>query len=399
MNKKKRDNKGRVLFRGETQEKSGRYRYNYVDVMGKRKEVYSWRLTEADPIPSGKCREKPLRDREKDIQKKQFHGIASTDMTVNELVERYLMLKMAVKHNTKANYQFVQNLLAREPFGHKHIDAVRLSDAKLFLIKLQREDGRGYSSIHTIRGVLRPAFQMAVDDDLLMKNPFEFQLGTVIVNDSKKREAITTEQKNNFLNFVKNDKHYCRYYDAFSLLFVTGMRISEFCGLTVKDLDFEKGRIVINKQLQRTRNMEYAIETTKTSSGTRELPMTPEVRAICERIVKNRKKPKVEPVIKGYARFLFFDKEGKPMVALHWEKYMEHAVNKYNREHKIMIPRITPHICRHTSCSEMAKTGMNPKTLQYLMGHSEISVTLNVYTHLGFDDAKEEIERLFASNQ
>lgn len=254
------------------------------------------------------------------------------------------MLKMAVKHNTKANYKFVQNVLAREPFGNKHIDAVRLSDAKLFLIKLQREDGRGYSSIHTIRGVLRPAFQMAVDDDLLMKNPFEFQLGTVIVNDSVKREAVTTEQKNNFLEFVKQDAHYCRYYDAFSLLFATGMRISEFCGLTVKDLDFENGRIVINKQLQRTRNMEYAIETTKTPSGTRELP-------------------------------------------------------RYNREHKIMIPRITPHICRHSYCSEMAKTGMNPKTLQYLMGHSEISVTLNMYTHLGFDDAKEEIEGLFASNQ
>lgn len=127
-------------------------------------------------------------------------------MTANELVDRYLMLKMVVKHSTKANYKFVQNVLARQPFGNKHIDAVRLSDAKLFLIKLQREDGKGYSSIHTIRGVLRPAFQMAVDDDLFMKNPFEFQLGTVIVNDSEKRETVTTEQKNKFLEFVKNDK-------------------------------------------------------------------------------------------------------------------------------------------------------------------------------------------------
>lgn len=399
MNKKKRDNKGRLLFMGETQEKSGRYRYNYVDALGKRREVYSWRLTEADPLPSGKKSDKPLRDREKDIQKKQFHGVATSDMTVNELVDRYLTLKMAVKHNTKANYKFVQNLLAKQPFGHKRIEAIRLSDAKLFLIKLQREDGKGYSTIHTVRGVLRPAFQMAVDDDLLMKNPFEFQLGTVIVNDSVKRQAITAEQKNKFLDFVKNDAHYCRYYDAFTLLFAIGLRISELCGLTVKDIDFENSRININKQLQRTRTMEYVIETTKTSSGTRELPMTPEVRAICERIVKNRKKPRIEPIIKGHSRFLFFDKEGKPMVALHWEKYMQHAVDKYNREHKIPLPAITPHICRHTYCSEMAKTGMNPKTLQYLMGHSEISVTLNVYTHLGFDDAKEELERLFAVNQ
>lgn len=76
--------------------------------------------------------------------------------------------------------------------------------------------------------------------------------------------------------------------------------------------------------------------------------------------------------------------------------HMQHAVAKYNKQHKVVMPSITPHICRHTYCTEMAKTGINPKTLQYLMGHSEISVTLNVYTHLGFDDAKEELDKLFA---
>lgn len=53
-----------------------------------------------------------------------------------------------------------------------------------------------------------------------------------------------------------------------------------------------------------------------------------------------------------------------------------------------------PHVCQHTYCSNMAKSGMNPKTLQYLMGHSDISVTMNVYTHIGFDDAEEELKRL-----
>ena len=53
-----------------------------------------------------------------------------------------------------------------------------------------------------------------------------------------------------------------------------------------------------------------------------------------------------------------------------------------------------PHVCRHTYCSNMAKSGMNPKTLQYLMGHSDISVTMNVYTHIGFDDAEEELKRM-----
>ena len=55
---------------------------------------------------------------------------------------------------------------------------------------------------------------------------------------------------------------------------------------------------------------------------------------------------------------------------------------------------LLPHVCRHTYCSNMAKSGMNPKTLQYLMGHSDISVTMNVYTHIGFDDAEEELKRM-----
>ena len=94
------------------------------------------------------------------------------------------------------------------------------------------------------------------------------------------------------------------------------------------------------------------------------------------------------------AGFLFLDKNEKPMVALHWEKYLEHIVAKYNRIYRIQMPKVTPHVCRHTFCSNMAKSGMNPKTLQYIMGHSDISVTLNVYTHVQFDDAQAEMIRL-----
>lgn len=88
----------------------------------------------------------------------------------------------------------MQRLLVREKFGSLKIRNVKISDAKLFLIKLQQEDGKSYSTIHNVRGVLRPAFQMAVDDDILVKNPFGFQLQTVLVNDSVTREAITKEQ-------------------------------------------------------------------------------------------------------------------------------------------------------------------------------------------------------------
>ncbi len=80
--------------------------------------------------------------------------------------------------------------------------------------------------------------------------------------------------------------------------------------------------------------------------------------------------------------------------SLHWEHYFKHIVQKYNRIYKIQMPNVTPHVCRHTYCSNMAKSGMNPKALQYLMGHSDISVTLNTYTHVNFEDAREEVARL-----
>ena len=396
MSEVRRDNKGRKLFNGESQRKDGKYEYKYQDAWGKRKTVYSWKLTPTDRVPAGKRDDISLREKIKQIQKDLNSNITPDggNFTVLELVEKYISQKTGVRHNTRSNYNFVVNVIKKEAFGQKRIDKIKVSDAKEWLIKMQQMDGRGYSSIHTIRGVVRPAFQMAVDDNLLVKNPFEFQLNTVVVNDSVTREAITRQQERDFLEFVKNDKHFCKYYDGIYILFKTGLRISEFVGLTKKNLDFENNRIIVDHQLQRTRDMKYIIEDTKTESGERMVPMTPEVKEAFQRILANRKNPKVEPMVDGYSGFLYLDKNGRPMVALHWEKYFQHIREKYNKIYRIQMPKVTPHVCRHTFCSNMAKSGMNPKTLQYIMGHSDISVTLNTYTHLNYDDAEEEMQKV-----
>lgn len=395
MSGKRRDSKNRILRNGESQRRDGRYAFKYIDTTGKPQFVYSWKLEKTDKTPQGKRDDLSLREKEKQIMKAIDDEIVPRggEMTVLELVKKYLLQKTGVRHNTEANYNFVLNIIKKEDFGKKRIDKVKLSDAKCWLIKLQ-QDGRGYSSIHSIRGVVRPAFQMAVDDDLIRKNPFEFQLATVVVNDSVTREAITRKQERAFLEFVENDKHFCRYYEGIFILFKTGLRISEFVGLTLSDLDMQNRKISVNHQLQRKRNMEYVIEDTKTSCGTREIPMTDEVYKCFQRIISSRKKPRVEPIVGGKCGFLYLDKNDMPMVALHWEKYFQHICEKYNSIYRVQMPKVTPHVCRHTFCSNMAKSGMNPKTLQYLMGHSDISVTLNTYTHIGYDDAKEELKRV-----
>ncbi|MDO4306987.1 MAG: site-specific integrase [Eubacteriales bacterium] len=390
----RRDSKHRVLRRGESIRADGKYQFKY-HVNGKPHFVYSWRLEPTDKLPSGKKPCLSLRELEKQIGydlDTQMDPVGK-NITVMELVERYLRTKTGVRDSTRAGCRTVQRTLEKEPFGGKKISQVKVSDAKLFLIKLQ-SDGKGYSSIHSIRGVLRPAFQMAVDDDVLHKNPFGFELATVIVNDSVTREAITKEQMRKFLKFIHDDNVYCKYYEVVYILFHTGMRISEFCGLTLKDIDLENRIINIDHQLLRTSEMKYVIEATKTNAGTRKLPMTEDVFRCFQAIIEDREKPRFEKMVDGHTGFLFTDKDGMPLVAMHWEHRFNHMVKRYNDIYRVQIPNITPHVCRHTYCSNMAKSGMNPKTLQYLMGHSDIGVTLNTYTHLGLEDAADELKRM-----
>ena len=179
-----------------------------------------------------------------------------------------------------------------------------------------------------------------------------------MVNDAVTREVIYKDQMRKFLKFVHDDVAYCKYYEVVYILFHTGMRISEFCGLTLKDIDLEKMTVNIDHQLQRTSDMRYIIETTKTDAGTRVLPITEDVAEMFQAIIEDRNASKVEKDIDGYSGFLFYDDNGMPLVAMHWQHRFNH------------------------------------KTLQYLMGHSDISVTMNVYTHIGFDDAEEELKRI-----
>ncbi len=400
MSEKRRDKRGRILHNGEIQMPDGRYRYKYTDSYGEVRYVYSWRLDKNDTMPTGKKTEPSLREKERLIAADVFDQIVPEGghLTVTALVEKYVSLKTGVRPTTKASYKTVINILKKESFGQIRIDKVKISDAKAWLIQLQN-NGRGFSTIRTIRGILRPAFQLAMDDDLIRKNPFSFELATVIYNDSVTREALTREQERKFLKFVAEDRHFKKYYDGIFILFNTGLRISEFVGLTKSDIDFKNMKINVNHQLQRYNEIGYKVVVPKTESGIRQIPMTPEVAECFRRIIKTRPTPKVEPIIDGYIGFLFLDKDGHPMVAMHWEKYFQHICQKYNNTYKIQMPKVTPHVCRHTYCSKMASARMNPKTLQYIMGHSDISVTLNTYTHLGFEDASAEIRRLSAEGE
>lgn len=381
MSEKRRDQKGRILKTGESQRNDGHYMFRYTDIHKKRRYVYAKTLEE-------------LRQKEADIQRDTVDGIdyAAGEMTVIELVTRYMNLKRSLKENSFRAYDSVINRIREDPFGQKQIRHVKLSDAKSWFVSLH---DRGYkqNTIGVMQCVVRPAFEMAVDDDILRKNPFKFKLSDVVPRDAYVRTALSREQQEQYLQFFM-EYGGGSYYDDVVILLGTGLRVSELYGLTKAAIDFDRRCIHIHKQLCRTADKPYFVAPPKTSSGNRSIPMTDTVYMAFRRVLENRGHPKVEMMVDGYSGFFFLDKDGKPKVAMHLENYMRGMRRKYVKKHGNTLPSVTPHVLRHTFCTNAQQAMLDVKSLQYLMGHSTASVTLDVYTHSDFESAERAFRQI-----
>ena len=402
---KRRDSKGRILRKGESQRKDGSYDYRYTDKDHKRRSLYAptlddlrrkeYELIACQAMGASDCTTvEELRKKEAEALVSAALGIdlSQGEMTVQELVERYVNHKRNVRHSTQRGYRTVQNAIQKYDFSQRHIRDIKISDAMAFLTQLF-DDGYAWNTIACIRGVVKPAFQMAFRDEMIRRNPFDFRLD-FLPNNTQKRVALTKTQQKQFLDFVAQDEYGCKHLDEIVVLLGTGVRVSELCGLTMSDLDFENRRIRVDHQLLLDPRSKRYVEKTKTEAGCRFIPMDDDVYYSIYNILACRQRPKKEMMVDGYTGFLLLDRNGNPKVALH----IEHAVTKiwerYNETHVIPMPKITPHVFRHTFCTNMANAGMDLKSLQYLMGHSDISVTLNVYTHTDYGKAREDMEKI-----
>ncbi|WP_338850449.1 tyrosine-type recombinase/integrase [Clostridium perfringens] len=396
MSEKRRDNKNRILRTGESQRKDGRYAYKYVDAFGKSQFVYAWKLVPTDRTPAGKREDISLREKEQQIRQDLNDGIdtAGKKITVYELFKKYLKQQRNSRLTTQNTYRYLLEFLKKDKFGAKRIDTVKISDVKAWLLEL-RNSGLAYSTVLFYKRALKPAFKMALHDDCIRNNPFDFSLNSVMKNDTKSRQALTQEQEERLLTYIQSDVCYRKHYDEIIILLRTGLRISEFCGLTVNDLDFKNRIINVDHQLIKVSKIGYVVQPPKSENGIRQIPMSDEVYRAFKNILKNRKIQK-DFVIDGYKDFLFINRNGNPQVSVNYEAMFRNLIDKYNSKNKEQLPRITPHVMRHTFCTRLANAGMNPKALQYVMGHSNITITLNLYAHASLETVKSELQRFVA---
>ena len=382
MSEKRKDKKGRILRSGEGQRSNGTYFYRYHNA-GDQKWSYAYAPTLEE-----------LREKEETIQRDLLDGIdyAGGEITVSELVDRYINLRRGLKQNSMRAYGTAIKRVHADPFGQHKIKTVKLSDGKSWFVSLH-DEGLKQNTIGVIQSVVRPAFEMAVDDDCIRKNPFKFKLSDVIPNDAYVRPALTKKQQEQYLQFIR-DYGNGNYYDDIVILLGTGMRVSELYGLTKADVDFERHRIRVNRQLCRTADKPYFIAPPKTASGNRDIPMTDAVCMAFKRVIENRGSHKMEMLIDSHSGFLFLDRDGKPKVAMHLENYIRGMQKKYINLYGKTLPNVTPHVLRHTFCTNAQQAKLDVKSLQYIMGHSTASVTLDVYTHSDFDSAEKAFQQI-----
>ncbi|MCD8296858.1 MAG: site-specific integrase [Prevotella sp.] len=400
MSETRKDSKGRRLWNGETQDADGRYKYRYTDLNGNRVTVYSWRLTEADHVPSGKRQDSSLREKEKEIKQMldMKLDVSKSNVTLLELARRYIQSKPGYKPVTVHQYETSIDRVEGSPFLQRKINDVRTSEAKAWCVGLAK-DGVPGEIIDRVKTILKLAYKMAIEDEIAVRNPFDFSLSDVVRYTVNTRDAITPEQEKALLDFLKEDTCYKKYYEPVYILFKTGMRISEFCGLTMDDIDLENGRININHQVLKVPNKGMFVGPPKSKSGYRIIPMSDSVKECFERIIQRREKFDNEPVLydddgKAYTGFLYLNRRGNVLISADWEQRFNDIVGRYNKKHEVHLPKITPHVARHTFCTNMANSGVPPKQLQYIMGHSTITITMDHYTHTHVDDLGNIMENV-----
>ena len=398
MASSRKDTKGYVLRTGECQRSDGRYSYSYTDQESNRHVVYAKTLAE-------------LRKKERKIIRDLEDGIdahAPEKTTLNQLYDRYIGQKYDLKPTTKANYIYMYDHFVREGFGRRKLSAIKYSDVKKFYYGLLMDKTLKPNTLDNVHTQLHPAFQMAVRDGLIRVNPTDGVMAEIKKShmwENKKRHALTIPQQRAFTEFITDNKEYCGWYPVIMVLLGTGMRIGECLGLRWDDLDFEQRIISVNHNITNRPHDDGTctkhISTPKTRSGYRTIPMIDEVyEAFLMEYEMQKCMGYESETIDDYTNFVFLTYGGSVLSPGSVNRALANITESYNaketqaarseKRDPIHLPHFSAHNLRHTFCTRFCENESNLKVIQSVMGHSDISTTMDIYAE-ATEEKKQEI--------
>lgn len=370
---------GKELGKGITQRKDGLYQARFTNRFGKRQTLYATTVTEIT---------KKLRD-------EQFHdekqiNVVDKSMTLDEWFEKWISTcKKHCRDTTKRTYRIQYNRL-RESLGWRKLSKLNLVILQDAFNELATDKMR-----YDCKALLVDILNRAVETDLLVKN-VAFGINPIVDNEEKEERRVLTDEE---IEAVLSTSKDGQMYLFFVLGLGTGMRMGEMLGLTWDCVDFENGMIYVRKTLCYLPNNGVAIyefHAPKTKAGKREIPMTKEVKnALMEQKQwKERVAVRHNPRV-GMENLVFCSKTNNPIHESNIRTSIRYLVQKINREHHdLQMEPFTPHSLRHTFATKAIAKGMRPKTLQKILGHTSLSMTMDLYCHVESCTLKEEMALL-----
>ena len=396
-NKKRKDNKNRVLKDGEYQRPNGTYEYRWRDKRRRNHTIYAKSLTE-------------LREKKNLILKDTLSGIKiSKNITVKDLYKKWKVLKQGLKDNTFKNYQYLYEYFVDDNLGNVLIKNLKKSDIRSFYNYLSEERNVKVNTIDSIHTVLHQVLDLAVDDDYILKNPSDNALKELKqsrTNGKKSRKALTLAEQNLFEDFLSTNNKYKGWYPIFITMLWTGLRVGEVTGLRWDDIDFNNNTISVNHtlvyyQTRTERGCDFTVNTPKTRAGERTVPLLPKVKEALK--MEKQRQTELEiscrVVINGFTNFIFLNRFGD----LYHQGTLNKALKRIIRDcnflvldgkinSEVTLPNFSNHSLRHTFTTRMVEAGTNLKAMQDILGHSDISTTMNIYAEASKDLKEIEME-------
>lgn len=410
--KRRKDSKGRVLRKGEYERRNGTYRYVHRDATGKEHSIYAPTLS-------------ALREKEDKVNYDILDGInlEGKKLRINDV---YLVWKSArekdvkaeiLRANTFTNYCYMYEQFVMPTFGKMKVTDATSANVEAFYKTLIVERGLRLNSVTNVHVPLKQVFGLAVQSGYIRSNPTEGTMRKISVAFAKQRQglasaerALTKEQQRLFLDYLATDEVSRRWYPIFAIMLNTGMRVGEVTGLRWCDVDIDGGFISVNHGLVhnchgKQNGNPYSINATKTPAGNRVIPIFENV---CELFREEKARQEADGIkcrvaVDGYTDFVFLNKEGHCLNQGTLNKALRRIIRDCNFKamegvedlsKAVLLPQFSTHWLRHTFATRLVETGVNVKAAQKLLGHADISTTLNIYTDAQDDFVRNELGKL-----
>ena len=244
-----------------------------------------------------------------------------------------------------------------------------------------QDEGDAMDSVKKLRVIMREFFEVALENELIPSNPVTSSV-KYVHKEKEERRVLTAKEQQIFLETAKDFS----YYELFAFALQTGLRCGELSGLKWEDIDFDAHSLTVNHSLNYREDLKMFVESPpKSRCGNRTIPLTSEAYRI---LMVVREKSQDLPLVAPYNHLIFRNSEGRPS---HRGSY-NRVIRKIAKA--AQIPTLSMHTLRHSFATRCIEAGMQPKTLQKILGHSLLSLTMDLYVHVTDDTLAAEMKKL-----